>query len=112
MRSLRSRLLTLWLMLAACGTVTGLLLLEFYQQSANAQVARAEDSVVRICRDLGDRYSFFTAGWKSASAVEVTDDLKRQLIEARRGGAGARARCGGWYLAGRTGLSRVCVSDL
>ena len=43
MRSLRSRLLALWLMLAVSGVVTGLLLVEFYRQSTNAQVGRAEE---------------------------------------------------------------------
>ena len=40
MRSLWSRLLALWLMLAVSGVVTGLLLVEFYRQSTNAQVGR------------------------------------------------------------------------
>jgi hypothetical protein len=43
--SLRTRLLALWLMLATSAGVTGYLLLEFYQQTANAQVSRAEDAV-------------------------------------------------------------------
>lgn len=56
MRSLRTRLLGLWLILAVSATVTGLLLLEFYRQSANAQVARADELVDRSCRELRDRY--------------------------------------------------------
>jgi signal transduction histidine kinase len=91
MHSLRSRLLTLWLMLAACGAVTGLLLLEFYQQSSNAQVAGAENSLVRTCRELGDRYAFFVTGWSAASAADITDNLKQQLTEVV-GAALARAQ--------------------
>jgi signal transduction histidine kinase len=64
MRSLRTRLLALWLMLAVSGTVTGLLLLEFYRQSANAQIARAQELVDRSCRELGDRYAAFVSGWR------------------------------------------------
>jgi hypothetical protein len=58
-RSLRSRLLALWLMLAASGVVTGLLLVEFYRQSTNALVGRAEEAVARSCRELADRYQAF-----------------------------------------------------
>jgi signal transduction histidine kinase len=76
MRSLRSRLLLLWLMLVASGTVTGVLLLELYRQSANAQVGRAEEAVARACRDLGDRYQFFASGWPGGS---IDDALKQEL---------------------------------
>lgn len=73
MRSFRSRLLALWLMLAASGTVTGLLLLELYRQSADAQVGRAEETVARTCRELADRYQFFVAGWPGGN---IDDALK------------------------------------
>jgi hypothetical protein len=80
-RSLRTRLLALWLMLATSAGVTGYLLLEFYQQSANAQVSRAEDAVARGCRDIGDRYAFFVTGWTGAAAGDIDEALKRQLTE-------------------------------
>ena len=67
MRSLWSRLLALWLMLAVSGVVTGLLLVEFYRQSTNAQVGRAEEAVARSCRELDDRYQFFVSGRRVAS---------------------------------------------
>jgi signal transduction histidine kinase len=79
MRSLRTRLLALWVMLAVSGTVTGLLLLEFYRQSANAQVARAVDLATRTCRELDDRYGFFLTGWHGAKANGIDDALKRDL---------------------------------
>jgi signal transduction histidine kinase len=79
MRSLRTRLLALWVMLAISGTVTGLLLLEFYRQSANAQVGRAVDLVTRACRELDDRYAFFLTGWHGAKANGIDDALKRDL---------------------------------
>ncbi len=77
MRSLRTRLLALWLMLALSGTVTGLLLVEFYRQSASAQVARAEGTVTRACRELADRYRSFAAGSQDG---KVDDALKGKLV--------------------------------
>jgi hypothetical protein len=81
MRSLRSRLLALWLMLAVSGVVTGLLLVEFYRQSTNAQVGRAEETVARACRQLADRYQFFVTGWRGGGIDEA---LKQQLVRSCR----------------------------
>lgn len=58
MRSLRTRLLALWLMLAVSAAAIGFVLFEFYRQSANSEVMRAEDAVARSCRDIGERYAF------------------------------------------------------
>src|SRR5213082_3235186 len=77
MRSLRSRLLALWMMLAVSGVVTGLLLVEFYRQSTNAQVGRAGEAVARACRELADRYQFFVTGWRGGN---VDDALKQELV--------------------------------
>ena len=81
MRSLQTRLLVLWLLLAASACVTAFLLLEFYQQSASAQVSREEDVVTRACRDIGDRYAFFAAGWTGADTAGIDATLKRQLAD-------------------------------
>jgi signal transduction histidine kinase len=89
MRSLRARLLALWLMLLASGTVTGLLLLEFYQQSANARVGIAEEAIARACRDLG-------AGYRSMMASRTGGPLDEALKQQLSGIAGAAlARAGG-----------------
>src|SRR5881275_1961771 len=77
MGSLRSQLLALWLMLVVSGTVTGLLLLEFYRQSTSAQVGRAEEAVARTCHELDDRYQFFVTGWRGGNA---DDALKQELV--------------------------------
>jgi signal transduction histidine kinase len=77
--SLRARLFALWLMLAVAGAVTAFLLLQFYQQSSNALVSRTEDAAARACRDIGDRYAFFAAGWRDVAANEIDDALKKQL---------------------------------
>ncbi len=81
MRSLRTRLLALWLMLATSAAVTGFVLFESYRQSANSQIIRAEDVVARGCRDIGDRYSFVVAGW-NGSTRNIDDTLKQRLVQA------------------------------
>ena len=83
MRSLRGRLIALWVMLLASALVTALLLLEFYRQSANVQVAQAEDSVVRACRAIGDRYAFYVSGWRGRD-TEIDERLKNELQDAVR----------------------------
>src|SRR3954451_24962746 len=80
MRSLRTRLIALWAMLGASALVTGFLLLQFYQQSANVQVGQAEGLVIRACRDIGDRYAFFASGWRG-SDVDIDDRLKGELTD-------------------------------
>ena len=64
-------------MLAVSGVVTGLLLVEFYRQSTNAQVGRAEETVARACRQLADSYQFFVTGWRGGG---IDDALKQQLV--------------------------------
>src|SRR5207253_465295 len=81
MRSLRTRLLALWLMLATSAAVTGFVLFASYRQSANSQIIRAEDVVARGCRDIGDRYSFVVAGW-NGSTHNIDDTLKQRLVQA------------------------------
>ncbi|MGY4289025.1 signal transduction histidine kinase [Bradyrhizobium sp. LM2.7] len=77
MKSLRSRLLALWIMLLLSGTATGYLLFESFRQTSNARVARSEELVARSCRDIADRYQFFISGLGSGP---VDDRLKRELI--------------------------------
>ncbi|CCE02242.1 HAMP domain-containing sensor histidine kinase [Bradyrhizobium sp. STM 3809] len=77
MRSLRSRLSALWLMLALSGAATAYLLVESFQQSSEARVGRAQDLVVRGCRDIADRYQFFVSGWRGAP---IDDRIKHDLI--------------------------------
>jgi hypothetical protein len=83
MLSLRTRLIALWAMLAASAFVTGFLLLQFYRQSANVQVGQAEDTVIRACRDIGDRYAFFVSGWHGSDA-NIDDRLKGELYDVVR----------------------------
>jgi signal transduction histidine kinase len=73
--------LALWAMIAVSGTVTGLLLLELYRQSANAQVGRAVDAATQACRELDDRYAFFLTGWHGAKANGLDDALIQELTK-------------------------------
>ncbi len=64
MRSLASRLLALWAMsLLACAAVA-FLLLRLDDQSAAAQVQRAQAVVASACGLIDDRYAFYVAGWR------------------------------------------------
>lgn len=96
MRSLRSRLLALWIMLVISGIATGYLLFESFQQTANARLARSEELVARACRDLADHYQFFVAGWDGGT---IDDQLKQQLTAvAQTALAGAAGVEGGvWH---------------
>lgn len=94
MHSLRIRLIALWAMLAASALVTGFLLLQFYRQSANVQVSRAEDTVIRACRDIGDRYTFFVSGWHGSSA-DIDARLKSELTDVVRAALGRAANVEG-----------------
>lgn len=77
MRSLRSRLLALWIMLVVSGVATGYLLFDSFRQTSNARVARSEELVARACREVADRYQFFVSGWGGGP---IEDRLKRDLV--------------------------------
>jgi signal transduction histidine kinase len=83
MLSLRGRLIALWVMLVASALVTAFLLLQFYRQSANVQVAQAEDSIVRACRAIGDRYAFYVSGSRTRD-TEIDERLKNDLQDVVR----------------------------
>jgi len=103
MRSLRSRLLALWIMLVVSGVATGYLLFESFQQTANARLARSEELVARACRDLADRYQFFVVGW---SGGPIDDQLKQQLATvAQTALAGAPGVEGGIWQADEGSLA-------
>jgi signal transduction histidine kinase len=71
-------------MLAASGAATGFLLLEFYRQSGNAQVSRAEEAVSRACREISDRYASFVSGWRGTPDTATPNDLREQLTTVVR----------------------------
>ena len=103
MRSLRSRLLALWIMLVVSGIATGYLLFESFQQTADARLARSEELVARACRDLADRYQFFVSGWHGGP---IDDQLKAQLTDVARSAlAGAAGVEGGLWQADEGSLA-------
>src|SRR6202051_844557 len=79
MRSLRGWLLIFWLMLVVAAALTGYLLIASFQQSAAAQVGRAQELVARSCRDIADRYAFATAGWNGPPSSQIDEGLRQQL---------------------------------
>src|SRR5256885_6215959 len=111
MRSLRTRLLALWLMLATSAAATGFVLFEFYRQSANSQIMRAEDVVARSCRDIGERYAFVAAGW-NGSASSIDDTPKQRLLEGGQAPPAPAPRGGGGHLAGGAGAPGFALPAL
>jgi signal transduction histidine kinase len=78
-RSLRSRLLVLWLLsLLACAAV-GVLLVQLYGQSTTAQTGRAEAEVARACDLIRDRYGFYVTGWRGPVPPLSDAGLRRDL---------------------------------
>ena len=111
MVSLRLRLFALWIMLAASGTATGILLFEFYRQSANVQLGQAEQAAARGCREISDRYAFLFAGSHETAADRTADEIKRQLTAAVQTAlANAPGVEGGIWRASKD--NRLCLSYL
>lgn len=81
-RSLRSRLLALWLMSLAASVAVGVLLVQLYQLSATAQAARAEAAVARACDLLRDRYGAYAAGWAGPAPPPGDERFRHDLAAA------------------------------
>ena len=86
MRSLRSRLLALWVLsLAACATVA-VLLVQLSAQSTAAQVERAKAVVARSCDLIRDRFAFYATGWRGPvpplDDAGLRDDLRTAVTLA------------------------------
>ena len=82
MHSLGARLFGLWgLSLAACVAV-GLLFLQLYEQSTEAQTGRAEAIIAHACDLIRDRYGFYAAGWSGPPPGRFDDTLRSDLATA------------------------------
>lgn len=95
MRSLRSRLLVVWLLSLAAAVAVGLILVGLYRQSTGAQLDRATAAVAEACEAIGDRFAFYAAGWAgpvpapgTAEATAFANDLDQVLAVALAGRAG------------------------
>ena len=79
MRSLRSRLAVLWVLALATCVAVGALLVQFYTQSASAQVQRAEAVLARSCDMIRDRYNFYVTGWSGPPGEDITGSVREGL---------------------------------
>lgn len=67
-RSLRGRLIVLWIISLATALAAGTVLLQLYQQSSIDQVARADAIGAQACDEIGNRYRFYVSGWSRRPA--------------------------------------------
>ncbi len=65
-------------MLVVSGAATAYLLIQSFQQTANARVARSEELVARACRDIADRYQVSSSDWAGSP---IDDRLKQELTK-------------------------------
>ena len=77
-RSLRARLVLLWLAVAAACGVAAYLMLEMFQISVSAQIDRADAILSKSCGNIAERYRFYSAGWQGTQDVK-NSTLKRDL---------------------------------
>jgi hypothetical protein len=57
----------------------GVLLVQLYRQTSEAQVGHAEAVVARSCDLIRDRYNFYANGWSGPSPVVPDDRLREDL---------------------------------
>ncbi|MDB5365652.1 MAG: integral rane sensor signal transduction histidine kinase [Rhodospirillales bacterium] len=79
MHSFRARLFALWgLSLVACVAV-GILFVQLYQQSTEAQVGRAEAVVARACDLIRNRFDFYARAWHGPVPSFADPTLRQEL---------------------------------
>jgi len=78
-RSLRSRLLVLWLLSLLASAAVGVLLVQLYQLSTVARTGQAEAVAARACDLVRDRYAFYAAGWDGPVPPLSDAGLRRDL---------------------------------
>lgn len=79
MRSLKLRLLGLWVLSLLSSLVLGVLLAGLYRQSADAQLGRSRAVLAHACDLVRDRFGFYAAGW---TGPVVLDTALRQDLHA------------------------------
>jgi signal transduction histidine kinase len=60
----------------------GILLIQLYRQSTEAQVGRAQAEVAHACDLIRDRYSFYATGWTGQPAGSPDEKLRTDLATA------------------------------
>lgn len=79
-RSLRGRLIVVWIISLATAVAAGTVLLQLYRQSSIDQVARADAIAARACDEIGDRYRFYVSGW-SRPPTDLHDATLRRVLQ-------------------------------
>ena len=67
MRSLRGRLIAVWLLLLAAAAAIAVVFVAFYHQTIDVQQARAEDTIAAACGRIGGRYAALISGRPEAA---------------------------------------------
>ena len=80
MTSLRAHLLGVWLLSLAASLAVGWMLVQFYRQSSDAYVARAEDELARACDRIGDNYGYYVTGWAGPPPSADDPTTQRDLV--------------------------------
>ena len=73
-RSLRARLILLWIIVVVASLTAGLLMIGLFRQTTTAQIGRAEAVIARSCDAIGRDYRFYMTNW-SGPAPQL-DEVK------------------------------------
>src|SRR5258705_8470173 len=79
MRSLRSRLMVLIVLLGVAGLATGALMIGLFYQSASAQAGQAEAQSARGCDSIAATYRFYSTQWQGPSTSLQDPGLRASL---------------------------------
>ena len=78
-RSLRARLILLWIVVLAASMTAGLLMIGLFHQTTAAQIGRAEAVIGRSCDAIGRDYRFYMTKW-SGPVPRLDDVALRQSL--------------------------------
>lgn len=80
-RSLRFRLLALWIVLLLSAGTTAFLLISFFKESASAQVERAQERTAQSCRAVAEHYALFSPGIRAIGPEGISSGIRAQLTQ-------------------------------
>ena len=104
--SLRFRLLALWFVLLLSAGATAFLLFSFFNETASAQIERAQEQAAQSCRAIADRYAFFSSGWGGPGPEGLNSEVRAQLTGVVRAALSrTRGTEGGLWQAGLGSLA-------
>src|ERR1700722_17882040 len=82
LHSLKIRLLGLWALSLVASVAVGILLIQLYRQSTEAQVARADAVIAHACDLIRDRHGFSASGWAGPVPGLPDDKLRADFATA------------------------------